>query len=74
MTMHQQQHRRRSGTEQLTLQSAHVPVPSYRRLDSRTRRVGLAGVAEAKQILAAQAARRAEREAQLDGRSTRKAA
>ena len=74
--MHEQQHehRRRGGTEQLTLQSAHVSVPSSRRLDARTRRVGLAGVAEAKQILAAQAARLAEREAHLEGRSSRKAA
>ena len=70
----QQQHRRRVRGEQLTLQASHVAVPSYRRLDARTRRVGLAGVAEAKQILAAQAARRAEREAQLDGRTSRKAA
>jgi hypothetical protein len=60
MTMHQH-HRRQIGTEQLSFQPpAHVPVPAYRRLDARTRRIGLAGVAEAK--------------AHLDGRSARKAA
>ena len=38
-------------------------VPVALRLDARTRRVGLAGVARARAILADQARRRAEREA-----------
>lgn len=39
-------------------------VPAKLRLDEQTRRIGLAGVAEARAILAAQAQRRAERELQ----------
>lgn len=37
-------------------------VPAKLRLDEQTRRIGLAGVAEARAILAAQAQRRAEQE------------
>jgi hypothetical protein len=44
-------------------------VPARFRLDERTRRIGLAGVAAAKALLAEQAARRAERETE---RTTRK--
>jgi hypothetical protein len=40
------------------------PLPAALRLDARTRRVGLAGVAHARTLLASQAVRRAEREAQ----------
>ncbi len=39
-----------------------VAVPSSLRLSARTRRVGLAGVAQARAVLADQARRRAERE------------
>ncbi len=63
-----------STTEQLRLISvpaAGAParirpyrVPAKLRLDDQTRRIGLAGVAEAQAILAAQAQRRAERELQ----------
>jgi hypothetical protein len=44
-------------------------LPPALRLDARTRRVGLAGVAHAKALLADQARRRAEREAEgVEGR------
>ena len=50
-------------TEQLRLlEPAAVPVAL--RLDARTRRVGLAGVARARAILTEQAHRRAERDAE----------
>ncbi len=48
-------------SEQLRL--LDTPVPAALRLDSRTRRVGLAGVAHARALLAEQARRRAAREA-----------
>lgn len=40
----------------------HLPVPARFRLDERTRRIGRAGVAAARELLEAQAARRAELE------------
>jgi hypothetical protein len=44
-------------------------MPAALRLDARTRRIGLAGVAHAKALLADQARRRAEREAEaVEGR------
>jgi hypothetical protein len=49
-------------SEQLRLIEPHA-VPARLRLDARTRRVGLAGVAQARALLAEQARRRAEREA-----------
>jgi hypothetical protein len=48
-------------SEQLRL--LDTPVPAALRLDPRTRRVGLAGVAHARALLAEQARRRAAREA-----------
>ena len=53
------------GIEQLELLPA-VDVPVQLRLSQRTRRVGLAGVALARAILAAQAARRVEAAAQAE--------
>jgi hypothetical protein len=52
-----------ASPEQLRL--VDPPVPVALRLDARTRRVGLAGVAQAKSLLADQARRRHEREASL---------
>lgn len=46
-----------------TAASASTTVPARFRLDARTRRIGLEGVAAAKAILAEQAARRATRDA-----------
>jgi hypothetical protein len=48
--------------EQLPLLDEPARVPPRFRLDERTRRVGLAGVARARAILAEQARRRAEAE------------
>jgi hypothetical protein len=49
-------------TQQLSLLGDRS-VPTALRLDARTRRIGLEGVAHARAILAEQARRRAEREA-----------
>jgi hypothetical protein len=54
-----------SQHDQLRLLEPLAAPPSLR-LDARTRRVGLAGVARARALLAEQARRRAEREADHD--------
>jgi hypothetical protein len=53
----------RSPNQQLTLLEP-VGVPAPLQLDERTRRIGLAGVAEARAILAESRRRRLEREAE----------
>jgi hypothetical protein len=53
-------------TEQLALLPTDEEVPVQLRLSQRTRRVGLAGIAMARAILADQAARRRQAEAAAD--------
>jgi hypothetical protein len=55
---------RRTSTTQLTLLEP-AGVPSPLRLDERTRRVGLAGVASARAILAESRRQRLDREATM---------
>jgi hypothetical protein len=62
--------RRLRSAEQLPLLPPTAPaVPVRFRLDAHTRQVGLAGIAEARRILAEQARRRAEHGQQLTQRA-----
>jgi hypothetical protein len=61
------------GIEQLELLPA-VDVPVQLRLSQRTRRIGLAGVARARAILAEQAIRRREAQAEAEHLSPPRAA
>lgn len=64
---------RRPRPQQLALLDTRR-VPKALQLDDRTRRIGLAGVAEAKAILDEQARRRAEQAAETAVRFVRSAA